>query len=265
MSATPGLNLADAALLAALPGLAFQAVLILCRLGAAVMLLPGIGEAEVPANLRVALALGLVLALLPILAPTLPAMPEDVASLGLMLMAEIFTGIWIGLLARFLALALSQAGQVVALLIGLASPLQGDMVLGVTATALARMFSLATAALMLATGLYELPLRALVESYAVLPAGAGLPLGAAAETIARMAADSLALAMQLAAPFVLAAIFLNAALGLVARLAPQAQVFVVAAPVQILGGFLLLMLLLPGMLSLWWGGMTQGFLRLPGS
>ncbi len=256
---------ADAALLATLPALAFQAVLILCRLGAAVMLLPGIGEAEVPATLRAALAVGLVLALLPILAPSLPTMPLEVSGLGLMLLTEILVGLWIGLLARFLALALAQAGQVVALLIGLASPLQGDMVLGASATALARMFSLATAALILATGLYEIPLRALVESYAVLPAGQGLPLGGAAETIARMAADSLSLAMQLAAPFVLAAIFVNAGIGLVARLAPQAQVFVVAAPVQILGGFLLLMLLLPSMLALWGQGMAQGFLRLPGS
>ena len=255
---------ADAALLAALPGLAFHAVLILCRLGAAVMLLPGIGEAEIPPTMRIALALGLVLALLPILSPVLPAMPEDVAGLAAMIVIEILIGLWIGLLARFLALALAQAGQVVALLIGLASPLQGDMVLGASATALARLFSLATAALVLATGLYEIPLRALVESYSVLPAGAGMPMGAAAESIARKAADSLALAMQLAAPFVLAAIFLNAGLGLLARLAPQAQVFIVAAPVQILGGFLLLMLLLPQMMELWARGMAQGFLRLPG-
>ena len=261
---TPSLALADAALLEALPGLAFHAVLLLCRLGAAAMLLPGLGEAEVPATLRLTLALGLVLVLLPVLAPGLPAMPGDVAGLARVILIETGIGLWIGLLARFLAMALAQAGQVVALLIGLASPLQGDMVLGASATALARMFALATAALVLATGLYEIPLRALVESYAVLPAGQGLPAGAAAETLARKAADSLALAMQLAAPFVLAAILFNAGLGLMARLAPQAQVFVVAAPVQILGGFLLIILLLPAILAVWQGAMTQGFLRLPG-
>jgi flagellar biosynthetic protein FliR len=255
---------ADAALLEALPGLAFHAVLLLCRLGAAAMLLPGLGEAEVPATLRLALALGLVLVLLPVVSPGLPAMPGDVPGLAFLLLAEIGIGLWIGLLARFLAMALAQAGQVVALLIGLASPLQGDMVLGASATALARMFALATAALVLATGLYEIPLRALVESYAVLPAGMGLPGGAAAETLARKAADSLALALQLAAPFVLAAILFNAGLGLIARLAPQAQVFVVAAPVQILGGFLLIILLLPAILAVWQGAMVQGFQRLPG-
>lgn len=261
---TPPLALADAALLEALPGLAFHAVLLLCRLGAAVVLLPGLGEAEVPATLRLSVAIGLVLVLLPVLAPDLPAIPSDVPDLAFLILTEIGLGLWIGLLARILALALAQAGQVLALLVGLASPLQGDMVLGVGATALARMFSLATAALILATGLYELPLRALVESYAVLPAGQGMPFGAAAETVARKAADSLSLALQLAAPFVLATIFLNAGLGLVARLAPQAQVFVVAAPVQILGGFLLILLLLPAMLDFWQGGMAKGFLRLPG-
>ncbi|MBS7788630.1 flagellar biosynthetic protein FliR [Roseococcus sp. SDR] len=228
------------------------------------MLLPGLGEAEVPATLRLTLALGLVLVLLPVVSPGLPAMPGEVSGLAFLLLAEIGIGLWIGLLARFLAMALAQAGQVVALLIGLASPLQGDMVLGASATALARMFALATAALVLATGLYEIPLRALVESYAVLPPGMGLPAGAAAETLARKAADSLALALQLAAPFVLAAILFNAGLGLIARLAPQAQVFVVAAPVQILGGFLLILLLLPAMLAVWQGAMVQGFLRLPG-
>lgn len=254
---------ADAALLAALPGMAFHAALILCRMGAAVMLLPGLGEAEIPAMLRMALVVGLVLALLPILSPGLPPLPEEVSGLLGLVAGEVLVGAWIGLLARFLAMALAQAGQVVSLMIGLASPLQGDLVLGGAATALARLLSLATAALMLATGLYEIPLRALVESYGVFPPGAAWPGGAAAESVARQAADSLRLSLQLAAPFVLAAVFFNAALGLVARLAPHAQVFVLASPAQVLGGLLLLLLLLPNMLDIWARGMAVGFLRLP--
>lgn len=253
----------DLALLAALPGLAFHAVLVFCRIGAAVMLLPGIGEAEIPPMLRMALGLGLVLALLPGLAPELPAMPAEPGPLVGLVAIEVVGGLWFGLLARVLAIALAQAGQVIALMIGLASPLQGDMVLGGAATALARLFSLATATLMLATGLYEVPLRALAASYAVLPVG-GLPAGLAAEALAGMAAYSIALSLQVAAPFVLAALLFNAALGLLARLAPQSQIFVIATPLQVLGGFLLLGLLLPALLGLWARGMGTGMLRLPG-
>ncbi len=228
------------------------------------MLLPGLGEMEVPATLRLSLAVAVVFALLPALAPELPATPEQPIEAARLIAIEVLTGLWIGLLARFLALALAQAGQVLALMIGLASPLQGDMVLGGSATALARLLSLLTAALVLATGLYSIPLRALAESYAVLPAGMPFPAGAAAERMAAVAGESLALAMRIAAPFVLAAILFNAALGLLARVAPQSQIFVVAAPAQILGGFVLLGALLPAMLALWGDEIAAAFLRLPG-
>jgi flagellar biosynthetic protein FliR len=52
-------TLDDAALLASLPALAYQASLVFCRMAAATMLLPGLGEQEVPANIRLGLALQL--------------------------------------------------------------------------------------------------------------------------------------------------------------------------------------------------------------
>ena len=48
-----------------LPLLAFQAVLLFARLGAAVMLLPGFGEQEGPGPIRLGLGLGLVVLLMP--------------------------------------------------------------------------------------------------------------------------------------------------------------------------------------------------------
>ncbi|MBS7812639.1 flagellar biosynthetic protein FliR [Roseococcus pinisoli] len=254
----------EVALLAALPGLAFHAALLLCRMGAAVMLLPGVGEAEIPTTVRLALALGLVFALLPPLSPGLPDLPAEVSGLLVLIVGEVLSGVWLGGLARILVMALSQAGQVVSLMIGLASPLQGDLVPGSGMTALARMLSLATAALMLATGLFEIPLRALANSYGVLPPGGVWPGGASAEEMARTVGDSLSLAMQLAAPFLVAAIFFNAGLGLISRIAPHAQIFVLGSPAQILGGLLLMFLLLPSLLNVWARGLNEGFLRLPG-
>ena len=56
---------AEQALLDALAPFAFHAVLILARAGAAMMLLPGLGETEIPASIRLAIALALVPLLLP--------------------------------------------------------------------------------------------------------------------------------------------------------------------------------------------------------
>ena len=248
----------------ALPALAFHGVLLVARLGGAVLLLPGLGEQDVPPSIRLALLLALVALLLPGLAPSLPAMPEAVPALLRLILLETAIGLWLGLLARLVALALAQAGQLVALMTGLASPLQTDPILGAQSTATGRLFSLLAATLVLSTGLYALPLRALAESYAVLPPGGSPGFGRSAESVAQAVADSMALALRLAAPLVLGAVLGNFALGLLARVAPQVQVFTIAAPGQIIAGLLLLGLLLPALIAVWLASAGE-MLRLPGA
>jgi flagellar biosynthetic protein FliR len=249
---------------AELAPLAFHAVLLLARIGGAVMLLPGLGETEVPPTIRLSLVLALVALLLPVQAPALPPIPEAPGELLRLVALETAIGLWIGLLARLVALALAQAGQVIGLMVGLASPLQGDLLFGAQGVALSRMLALIGATLVLGSGLYALPLRALSESYAVLPPGAPLAAGPVAEAVAAAAGESLGLAIRLAGPFVLLAVLGNLALALLARVAPQVQVFIIAAPAQILAGILLLALLLPALLSAWQEAARAALSALPG-
>jgi flagellar biosynthetic protein FliR len=256
---------ADFALLQTLPAIAFQSVVVFARLGAAVMLLPGLGEEEVPAPLRLGLGLGLVVLLFPAVAPGLPPVPEDPAGALRLLATEILIGLWIGGLARLALLAFAMAGQAISALIGLGGLLVVDPGLGLQATALGRALGLLAVVLVMATGLHGVALRALVESYAVLPAGSPFPAGAAAGALAQAGADALALALRLAAPFVIGAVVLNVALGLLARLAPQVQTFFVAVPGQILAGLALLALLAPPMIATFAEALRVSFLALPGA
>lgn len=254
----------EAALLAALPVLAFQAVLAFARLGAAAMVLPGLGEQEVPTSIRLGLGLALVLLLLPGLTDRLPAAPDDAGEAVRLIALEVAIGLWLGGLARILVLAMAVAGQAIALLLGLAQALVPDPALGGMGTATARFLALAATVLVLGSGLYVLPLRALAESYAVLPVGDPFPAGAAAEAVAIAATESLALSLRLAAPFVLAAILVNVALGLLARIAPQVQVYFVAVPGQVLLGLALLAAVMPALLGAFGEAARVGFLALPG-
>ncbi len=248
-----------------LAALAVQAVVVLARMGAAAMLMPGLGEQDVPANIRLAIALMLVIVMLPVVATRLPPVPESPPAIVLLIGGEVLVGACIGLMARIVVLAMAQAGQMLSLMIGISSPLQIDPEIGAQGTALGRLLNLSTAVLMLSTGLYAVPLRALADSYAVLPPGSPLPADMSAEAIATAAAHSLELALRLAAPLVLGAVVFNIGLGLIARLAPQAQVFVVAAPGQILLGLVLLGLLMPAILAAFDAAARQEFLRLPGA
>ena len=194
----------DQALLADLPGWAFAFVLVLSRVAAAFMLLPALGEAELPAPVRAGLALAFTVVLLPVVAPLLPLAPASGLAALLTVAGETVAGLWLGWLARLLMLALPMAGQMVAGVIGLANVLQPDAVMGPQGSALARLFALAAPVAIMAAGLHALPLAALEGSYHVLPPlGASpalamtLPPDEAARAIVEAVAGSFALALRL--------------------------------------------------------------------
>ena len=255
---------ADAVLIAHLPAWAFAFVLLLCRTGAACMLIPGSGEAEVPMLIRAGFAVALTVLLLPVVAPDMPPPPDDAWRSFGMVAAELASGLLLGWLARLVMVALSLAGQILAVVSGHSSVLQPDSVLGAQGAAIGRLMSLAAPVLVFASGLYAMPLAAMVASYRVIPAGALLPAGDTAQTVVEAVAACFALALRLAGPFVLASIVWHVALALLGRLVPNLQVYFLAAPAQLLGGLMLLAVLASALLVAWREQAGASFRLLPG-
>ena len=252
------------ALLAQLPAWGFGLVLVFSRIGAACILLPGIGETELPGTVRTGFALALTVLLLPVVAPLLPPVPEAPWVMFGMVGAEIATGLWLGWLARLLVQALPVAGQFIASMMGLASVVQPDPELGPQTTALARLFSLAAPVVVLASGLYALPLGALAGSYRLIAPGTLLPVADSTQAVLTAVAAAFALSLRLAAPFIAAGLVWQGALGLLSMLVPNLQVFAASMPGQILAGLALLFLLGAGIVAAWEGALGSGFALLPG-
>lgn len=246
-----------------LPGLAFAFALVLCRVGATVMLLPGLGEVELPPTVRAGLTFALTALLVPAVAPLVPSATDGWGAGG-MIAAELLTGGVLGWLARLPALALSMAGAVVSYMTGLSSVVQTDPALGGQSAALARLFGILAPTLILSTGLYALPLSALAGSYHVVPPGAVMPAGSVMDLVQTAVGASFGLAIRLSAPFLLAGVLFHAALGVLARMAPQLQIISAASPGQILGGLLLLGLLAAPMVAAWSGSVQDAWSALPG-
>lgn len=258
------LSMEDAALLAALPSWAFAFALVLSRTGMAVMLLPGLGEAEPPPIVRAGLTLAITVLLVPVVVPLVPAAPEIGIGGAAMIATELLVGGVLGWLARLPALALGMAGAIVSYMLGLSSVVQQDPALGGQSAAMARLFGLVAPVLILSAGLYAMPLTALAGSYQLIPPGSVLPAGPLAESVTSAVVASFGLAIRLSAPFLLAGLVLQVALGLLARLVPQLQVYTAAVPGQILGGLVLLGLLAPHILGAWTEAVTTGWSILPG-
>ena len=244
---------------------AFGLMLVLARIGGAMTLLPGLGEAAPPSMLRAGLALCLTLLLLPILLPGLPPPPEAGLLAGSMVLAEVVTGVWFGWLARMLMLALPVTGQFIAYMVGISNVLQPGGDLGAQTTAVARLFEAAAPLLILLSGLYTLPLSALEGLYRLIPAGTMLPAADGTQTVLRVVTETFLLALRLASPFVLASLVWHVATGLMARFLPRLQVYFVAVPGQILGGLLLLASLSGALLAAWVDAAGRGLASLPGA
>ncbi len=247
-----------------LPALTFSYLLLVCRIGAAVALLPGLGEAELPANTKVGVALAVAALLWPALESALPPPPADPALAAWLVAGECLIGLWLGLLARTIALSFAMAAQYLGLLLGLSSAVLFDPSFGSAGTALSRLMGLGAVVVLFASGLHVLPIAALAGSYRLFPAGGGLPSEAAAESVAAALGASIALAFALAGPFVIAAVVFQLVLGLLSRLVPQMQVYFVALPLQLAAGLALLAALGGTMTGVWLDAVRALLSRLPG-
>jgi flagellar biosynthetic protein FliR len=236
----------------------FALMLVLARVGAAMALLPGLGEPVAPAMLRAGLAFCITVLILPDVKPMVPSLPDTGLLVGAAIVAEVATGLWFGWLARMWMQTLAVAAQFIAYLLGISSVLQPDAELGPQTTALARLFELAAPLLMLVSGLYAMPISALDGLYRVVPPGSVLPAAAGAERSVHVVVTTFALALQLASPFVLAAIVWHVAIGLISRLVPRMQIYFVSLPGQIIGGTLLLALAAGPLLAAWHQSMRAG-------
>jgi flagellar biosynthesis protein FliR len=251
-------------LLATLPVWAFSFVMVIARVGGAMSLLPGLGEAQPPAMVRVGLAVGVTALLLPALAASIPPVPEASVQAAAMIAAELITGLWLGWLARLLVLALPIAGQFISYVMGISNVLQPDPILGGQATPISSLLNVAAPLIVLVSGLYVLPLMALAGSYGVIPAGSMLPAADSTETVVRAVGATFGLSVRLASPFILVGIAWHVATGLLTRLVPRLQVYFIVMPAQLLGGMLLLAVLMTALLSAWEDSARTAFASLPG-
>jgi flagellar biosynthetic protein FliR len=220
-------------------GSLFQFFMVFARLGSAIMLLPGFGEAYVPPRVRLVFALTVSAALMPMIASRLPPLPAGLDRFVGLLVLEIGIGLFFGMISRLILLGAQSAGSVIALQIGIANALVSDPTTQQQAAITGNFLLALTVVLIFATGLDHMTLKGLAGTYAIFPPGVVPPLGDVADHAARIVADSFAVAIEMSAPFLVYGIVFAVALGLLARLMPTLQVFFIAMPMQLLAGFAL--------------------------
>jgi len=214
----------------------WQGALIFARIGAVLMMLPGVGESYVPPRIRLSLALVVSLALWPVISSVLPALPASVGGMAGWIIREVIVGLMIGALLRSFTTALSTAGEIVALQTTLAFAQTANPLQAQPGATLAAFLMLLGTTLVFATNTHHLFIAGLVGSYELIAPARPLVTGDFAELAIRTLGDSFMLGVQLSAPLLVFALIFNIASGLIGRVMPQFQVFFAAAPLSIILG-----------------------------
>jgi flagellar biosynthesis protein FliR len=238
--------------LPALSGAVLVYLLVFARTGAMLMLLPPIGDTNVPGRVRLILALAMTIALAPTVSASYPqTAPQTMAALVVLIAQEVTIGILVGTLARIIMSAITIAGSLIAMQTGLSYAEALDPTShGQQGAVVGNFISMLAVVLIFAANLHHLAIGAVAGSYHLIPPGTSLPTGDMAELAIQIVSGAFALGFQLAAPFLVFGFAVNAGFGVLARMMPQLQVFFVAAPVSIMVGFVVMTLLIGTMMTI---------------
>ncbi|MDI6624084.1 MAG: flagellar biosynthetic protein FliR [Brevundimonas sp.] len=214
----------------------WQGAMIFARIGAVLLMLPGVGESYVPPRIRLSLALVVSLVLWPVVSASLPALPVTLGGMAGWIIREVLVGLAIGAMLRMFLTALATAGEVVALQTTLAFAQTANPTQASPGSTISAFLMILGTTLIFTTNTHHLFIAGLVGSYELIAPVRPLVTGDFAAMAVRTVADAFTLGIQLAAPVVVFAIIFNLASGLVGRVMPAFQVYFAAAPLSIILG-----------------------------
>jgi flagellar biosynthetic protein FliR len=232
-----------------LPVLAAAFMLVFARIGAMVMLLPGLGETNIPVRIKLAIALLLALIILPLHRADYHIDMGSMAALLVLMIYEILIGIVLGATARVTLAALQVSGAVIAQQLGLGFVTSVDPTQGQQGVLIGNFLTLLGITMLFATDSHHLVIAALNDSYSIFSPGELMASGDVAGLATRAFSAAFKLGMQLSAPFLVFGLVFNVGLGVLARLMPQMQVYFVGVPLSIMAGFLIFGVVLAAMMG----------------
>jgi len=213
--------------------------LVLGRMAGIFTALPLFGGERVPQKIRVATILAMTLVCFPVLNLRSQTLPSDFPSLSLMVLSEVLIGVTLGMVAKALFAAVDFCGQIIGMQMGFSISSLFDPAMG-QVPLMSAFQSLLAMLLFLALGVHHLFIRAMIDSYSVIPLGGWHMSGELVSFFITTTSGIFILGIKLAAPVMVALLATSVVLGVMARSFPQMNIFVISMPLNIGIGFIIL-------------------------
>ncbi|HEY2388654.1 MAG TPA: flagellar biosynthetic protein FliR [Candidatus Binatia bacterium] len=218
-------------------------MLALARVGGLMIMAPILGSRVAPVRVRAALAFFLAIAMLPAVpaeAAGALAMDAGAVRVGGALALEVAIGFTVGLVAEFVFSGVQVAGQLAGVQMGLGISSLIDPQTQDHLTALSQWQNLLALLVFLAIDGHHLLIRAVAQSFTLLPIGGGFPAADGLGRVLVLASGIFVIALKVAAPVMVMLLLVNGAMGVLAKLIPQLNVFIVGFPLNVGVGLFML-------------------------
>lgn len=201
------------------------------RVAAFLVIAPPFSQRAVPATIKVALALGIALAV----APRLDPLPSDTtpAFVG-SLVGQAVIGAALGFLVSMVFSAVQSAGSLVDLFGGFQLATAYDPMSQTSGGPFGRLYQTTAMVLLFASDGYQVVLAGLVRTFDALPLGALLDPAALGHTLTDGLTQMFLAALQIAGPLIVVLFLADVGLGLLTRVAPALNAFAMGFPLKIL-------------------------------
>lgn len=209
---------------------------------------PVFSARALPTPVRVLMAAAFALLIAPFLPAVAPIDPFSAAGL-LRIAQEILLGIMMGFAISLAFSVLSQAGENIALGMGLGFASINDPNNGLSVPIVSQFYAIVGTLIFLALGGHALIVEALQASLMRLPAGFDGLNPQAYGQLVWWGAEMYGFAVLLALPAVATLLLVNLAFGVITRTAPQLNLFAIGFPIMILVGLGVIVLTLPALLD----------------
>lgn len=207
------------------------------RVGFVVFLMPFFGGEYIPIMVKGALCLVLTMALWPHLSFPGNLLPAHPFSFFPLLLAEGVLGLLLGMCVHFIFAGIQTGGQIMGFQMGFTMVTLADPTSGAQVSITSHILYMVCFLIFLALDGHLHLLRALADSFALVPPGGLRVSGALTERVLELSASMFFLAVKIAAPVLAALFMVELTLALMGRAAPQMNLLTMGFPIKIAVGF----------------------------
>jgi flagellar biosynthesis protein FliR len=219
--------------------------LVLLRMSAFIVTMPVFGASTVPTPIKILFALSMTFVVFPQIGWR--QLTADIESLTIVSMAvkEVAVGLFFGFVARLFFSAVSMAGQVMSVSLGISAAQLFNPAMGETSTAFDQLYVALASLFFLSVNGHHLLITGLVDSFHMISLqNTSLHL-MGLQDFGVIVQKITVIAVKMSAPLMVTILFMNIAIAVVGRAVPQINILITSLPVNILIGLLVVMFSLP--------------------